>query len=257
MASKSTGDRPLEQMGINAESELPEGIPTPGSMKSVRFSQTNPGYHFREVEKYKDTVDETLAAYAALLHSRDVDIHKLDDALSRSQVDLINKTSQIEVLLAKNGMVQETKNDEEVETLLQANQLLKNDITTLTQERDAVAEQLNSLEAWARQMEEYVAALETQNAELLETASSAQTVTPVEEVEEYVEPEEVYEEEPVFVEPEYTEPEPVQAQPFTIKQSVNAPRQFAPKVNQKQPPANKIAPDVAKRFPGIRPEDLE
>lgn len=249
MASKSTGDRPLEQMGINAESELPEGIPTPGSMKSVRFSQTNPGYHFREVEKYKETVDETLAAYASLLHSRDLDIHKLDDALSRSQVDLINKTSQIEVLLAKNGMAQETKNDEEVETLLQANQVLKNDIANIAQERDAVIAQLTSLETWARQMEEYVAALETQNAELSEAATAAPV--PVAQ-EEYVEEED----EIVYAEPDYEEPEqePQTVQPFTIQPNPAQP--FAPKIRQ-QPAPKKIAPDVAKRFPGIRAEDLE
>lgn len=254
MPSKSTGERPLEQMGISAESELPDGIKTPAEMKSVRFTVSTPGYHFVEVEKYKETVDETLDAYADLLHKRDLDIHKLDESLARANVDLLNKNSQIEVLVAQNGMAQEAKNDEEVETLLQANQALKEEIKKLNQEHDITVAQLTDLETYVAQLDGYVADLEEQNAAFLNGTNSVTADDEEQEEEEVYEVEEAYsvpEDSYVYEEPEALEEEPEEEYTTVPPAPVYVaplPRKTAPKI---------VPAEVTKKFPGIRPEDLE
>lgn len=145
----------LEQLGINVETQLPEGVLTPAEAKGVRFTQTRPGYHFREVEAYKEEVDKTLDAYAVVLHARDMDVYNLGAELDRARVDVANLRNQIEVYEYQGGIATENATDEEVGTLLAANEELR---TRLAEYEAKQAE----IDAWTIQVEEYVASLEAQ-----------------------------------------------------------------------------------------------
>lgn len=145
----------LEQLGINVETQLPDGVLTPAESKGVRFTQTRPGYHFREVEAYKEEVDKTLDAYATVLHARDMDVYNLGAELDRARVDVANLRNQIEVYEYQGGIATENATDEEVATLLAANEELRNKVL----EYEAKQEEIN---AWQLQVEEYVASLEAQ-----------------------------------------------------------------------------------------------
>lgn len=145
----------LEQLGINVETQLPDGVLTPAESKGVRFTQTRPGYHFREVEAYKEEVDKTLDSYAAILHARDMDVYNLGAELDRARVDVANLRNQIEVYEYQGGIATENATDEEVATLLAANEELRNKVLELE------AKQVE-IDAWTIQVEDYVASLEAQ-----------------------------------------------------------------------------------------------
>ena len=145
----------LEQLGINVETQLPDGVLTPAESKGVRFTQTRPGYHFREVEAYKEEVDKTLDSYAAILHTRDMDVYNLGAELDRARVDVANLRNQIEVYEYQGGIATENATDEEVATLLAANEELRNKVLELE------AKQVE-IDAWTIQVEDYVASLEAQ-----------------------------------------------------------------------------------------------
>jgi hypothetical protein len=259
--SSEAPQRPLEQMGISPEVVLPDGILTPSRAKSIRFSQSRPGYHYEEVEEFVAQVQSSLDLYAKILHGRDLDIHKLDEALSRAQVDLKNKNNQIEVLVAQEGIVQANVDDSEVGLLLEANEKLRTELLLAQQEAEKTKADLEALNVWAEEAEDYINVLKEQveNGGILEE-------TPVNE---YIE------EEPTFIEPTYVEPEAeynyeeeieeeyVQEAPVQIPRT----QQTGPKFNFGNPPENFTYPTQdgtpqARQTkpslpPGIRLDDLE
>lgn len=216
----------LEQMGIAVETSLPEGALTPAVAKGVKFTQTKPGYHFREVEAYKETVDYTLEVYAQLLHQRDLDVHKLGAELDRAHVDVKNLQNQIEVYEFTGGIAQANAEDAEFANLLQTNEQLRQRITQLEAEKSALENQLQQMNEWADSVTAYVSELEAQLG-----GTPAQTV-PTEQV---------------------MTPEAPAATPDVVE----APQYVQPVVEEPQPqqPAAPNAPYVG--FPGIRPDDLE
>jgi len=193
----------LEQMGISVETNLPDGALTPAYAKGVKFTQTKPGYHFREVEAYKESVDYTLEVYAALLHQRDLDVHRLGGELDRSQVDIKNLQNQIEVYEFKGGIAQADATDDEVSSLLETNEQLRARIQQLEADNVAAAAQVAELNAWADSVTEYVATLEAQVANNNGTPATAAEQAIVD----------AYEPEPAYVEPAYQESQYVETQP--------------------------------------------
>lgn len=252
--SSDAPQRPLEQMGISPETTLPEGVLTPAKAKSVRFTQTRPGYHYTEVETFVAQVQSSLDVYAKLLHDRDLDVYKLDESIARSQVDLKNKNNQIEVLLAQGDMAQVNVDDSEVALLLETNDKLRQELQSVKDEYSKVKTAFDELNIWASEAEEYISNLKEQDNNVSTPAIAKEPEfeepafeQPVEEetytYEQYVEPEQphmtgnsygTYEEEEVEVdtyEPE-PEPEPVHR------------------------PVEKTSPKVA-LMPGLRLDDLE
>lgn len=158
--SQNVPQRPLEQMGIAPEVILPEGVLTPSKAKSVRFSQTRPGYHYEEVEEFVSQVQSSLDQYVNILHGRDLDIYKLDEALARAYVDLANKDGQIEVLLAQGGIVQANVDDSEVALLLETNARIVGELEALKTENERIREETVALNTWAEEAEIYISKLE-------------------------------------------------------------------------------------------------
>ncbi len=172
----------LEQMGISVETNLPEGVLTPAYAKGVKFTQTKPGYHFREVEAYKESVDYTLESYAQLLHNRDLDVHRLGGELDRAFVDIKNLQNQIEVFEFKGGVAQANADDSEISTLLDTNEQLRLRITQIENEKAVADKQIAELNAWADSVTEYVATLEAKIANPA-VAPEVESVQPSPEVE--------------------------------------------------------------------------
>lgn len=256
--SSEAPQRPLEQMGISPEAVLPDGILTPSRAKSIRFSQSRPGYHYEEVEEWVALVQSSLDLYAKILHGRDLDIHKLDEALSRSQVDLRNKNNQIEVLVAQEGIAQANVDDSEVGLLLEANEKLRSELLLAQKEAEKTKADLEALNIWAEEAEDYINVLKEQ------VESNDTVEEPLYEDTEYVEPEAeyVYEEE-LDEEPEqeaYVPPAPVYVEQVPAQPT-------GPKFNFGNPPENLTYPSQdgtpqAKQNkpslpPGIRLDDLE
>lgn len=174
--TENTPKGSLEELGIQVETHLPQGVMSPADSKAVRFTVSRPGYHFREVEAYKQAVDGTLDNYAEILHSRDMDIYNLGTELDRARVDILNLRHQIEVYEYKGGVAEADATDEEVETLLNNNAALQ----TRIQELEAANTEMSE---WASQAEAYVASLEARIAELEggENTSVAPVAVSVEE----------------------------------------------------------------------------
>lgn len=149
-------------MGITPETKLPEGILTPAKAKSIRFTQSKPGYHFVEVEEFVEQVQLALTTYAKLLHERDLNIHDLDHELGRAQVDLRNKNSELEVYVAKQGIVQANVDDSEISVLLESNQDLLQKLNKAEAEKLELQNTLNELNAWAEEAEQHINTLESE-----------------------------------------------------------------------------------------------
>lgn len=129
----------LEELGIPAETVLPEGILTPAAIKTVTFTQTRPrGYHFTEVEEFVNGVDHTLTVYADLLHQRDLDIHTLGRLADRLKVDNANLEFQNNSLAIKAEQKLVNDTDSEVQTLMEANLALQARITEMENATEAV-----------------------------------------------------------------------------------------------------------------------
>lgn len=246
----------LEQMGISVETNLPEGVLTPAYAKGVKFTQTKPGYHFREVEAYKESVDHSLEAYAALLHQRDLDVHRLGGELDRSQVDIKNLQNQIEVFEFKGGVAQANADDSEISTLLATNEQLRAKNQQLEAEKQAADNQIAELNKWADDVTQYVASLEARLASTPVAAASASEPSPVEPA---VQP--AYVTEPEVAVPAYTpEPEPVvpvyTPEPTpepVVPVYVPEPQPVAPQ--PQVAPQQPVAPAPG-MFPGITEDDL-
>lgn len=208
----------LEQLGIHVQTNLPEGIMSPADSKAVRFTQTRPGYHFREVEAYKDAVDTTLEAYGKIIYDRDMDVYNLGAELDRARVDIANLRHQIEVYEYTGGVAQADATDEEVETLLNNNAALQAKIVELeeqngillqavektdtvsttsteasnTEETEALLaenaqlqtkvntleQQISEMSEWAAQAEAYVMQLEAQLNDINNNSLDSETYSP-------------------------------------------------------------------------------
>lgn len=216
----------LEQLGIHVETQLPQGVMSPADSKGVRFTATRPGYHFREVEAYKEAVDTTLETYAAILHARDMDVYNLGAELDRARVDILNLRHQIEVYEYKGGVAEADATDEEVETLLNNNAMLQAKI-------DELEEANKAMDEWATTAQQYVADLETRLA-YYENGGEVPVEVADEPIAEIVE-ESVIEEPVVEVEEVYEE------------ETIEVPG-----------PASQVAPDapLEQKFPGITEDDL-
>lgn len=193
----------LEQLGIHVETQLPQGVMSPADSKGVRFTQTRPGYHFREVEAYKEAVDNTLENYVALLHARDMDVYNLGAELDRARIDILNLRHQIEVYEYKGGVAEADATDEEVQTLLNNNAMLQAKIEELEEANKAMSE-------WAEVAEKVVADLEARLAYYEGNSDEEQNIeAPILDTSEQLVEENVYEEveevEPAFIpEPQHS-----------------------------------------------------
>lgn len=238
--SEKNRQRPLEEMGIPPESVLPDEVLTPGDAKAVRFKLSTPGYHYGDVDAYKERVDEAFEAFVELLHERDQNIHQLDEEVSRKDTTILNLKNQTEVLSAQAGIEQANTEDEEMRVLLEANDRLK-------AQNQSLSAELAELQDWGAQAEQYVADLEQRLA--AHDSATPGDETPVADAEK--EPSDS-----IFADIENFVPE----EEFT-------PTSPPPNVEEEEPAEEESAENsggtridhhkVAQQFPGIRPEDLE
>lgn len=174
------GQDVLSVLRIPLQTTLDDDILSPSEIKTTAFRARRPeGYNYDDVDAWYRQVVKTIDWYAARLHSRDLDVHRLATEIDKNIADMTNLKYEMELantplnsnedILALRLELQ--RKDDEIaklrdafNTALPAKNTTSANTSSLTEQE---REQFTALQEWAAQVEVSYAEMEKQLASSL------------------------------------------------------------------------------------------